>query len=109
MENGIRTLLTITSNKKGRELEAHIDSRRSIVTVVFTGIHEPEIGNIVSLRELLSLGELRDAIVASQDDGSVEICITSISEMIKMPMMNIFGDSLLSILRSEASRLMKSL
>lgn len=49
---------------------------------MLTGVEEAKVSNIISLRELLCLGELRDTVVASQDNRAVEVLVAAVSKMI---------------------------
>jgi hypothetical protein len=42
---------------------------------VLAGIQEAKVGDIIGLRELLRLGQLRNTVVAGVDDGSVEVLV----------------------------------
>ena len=82
-ETGVSGLLAIATDKQGCKLEAQADSPGSVVSVMLAGKEEAEVGNVVCLGEFLGLGELRHAIVAGQDDRSVEILVLARAELVE--------------------------
>lgn len=82
-KSSIRTFLAISSNKQRRKLEAHADSSRPIVAIVFARIHEAKERNIVSFRKFLHVRKLRNAVVTGEDNRSDEVLVLTIAEMVQ--------------------------
>jgi hypothetical protein len=74
-QSSVCSLLAVATNKKRCKFEAQADGSRSIVAIVLAGIQKAKIGNIIGLGELLRLRQLRDAVVAGVDDGTVEVLV----------------------------------
>ena len=50
---------------------------------MLTGIKEAKVGNVVSLRELLRLSQLGNAVIAGKNNRSVEVLVPARAEMVQ--------------------------
>lgn len=50
---------------------------------MLAGVQESKIGNVVCFGELLRLGQLRSAIVASHNDRSVEVLVSARAQVVQ--------------------------